>query len=195
MFLTRFAEPLTMATKYSVLFFPGKNKPLKQYTSYFPRLQLCLPPLEPTPAVLLCHSKGLTDAILYLNERKEQRPIVAMDPSDNITRELLATQPNVWVFRQSAFINSDSFTLFENVNWYTEKTHYPYMHARLRDVIEDMVLSLSVLGVVSVGAKTRQSWLVDLRIDQHEKQSHHNQRHQDDTAKKVMGLDGGQESL
>jgi len=49
----------------SVVFFPGKNTPLKRYRSYFPHLILDRPKEGENPDVVLCHSRGLDHAIQY----------------------------------------------------------------------------------------------------------------------------------
>jgi hypothetical protein len=62
-----------------IRFFPGKDTPLKRYVSYFHGLNLMVNIPVESGAIVLCHLKGLADAIEYCKEFNVQPCIISMD--------------------------------------------------------------------------------------------------------------------
>lgn len=112
------------AHEIRVLFFPGRNTPIKRYRSYFPTLELSVD--EPHPTVILCHSAGIVPALAYSGSI----PIIAMDPS-----VIPENKPQIKAMfvRQGREIPPNAL----NVILYSEQTHMPYMFRNLRNQIVD----------------------------------------------------------
>lgn len=122
-----------MDRKSVVLFYPGRNKPLKSYQAYFNDIILTTNVDESTSDVVLCHSRGIVDALKHSNKH-----IIAMDPSscdlDNVPKNTFIT-----VFlqehRKSEFKTGERKTFI----YYQEDTHYPYMVKTLRNKIMSLL--------------------------------------------------------
>lgn len=120
------------STPLDVLFFPGKDSHVKRYRSYFkPALNLVSDLTgQPTPKVILCHSKGIEAAL-----RIPDLPIVAMDPS-----MFPVNHPRVHVFARAGREIPENVC---NVSTYREQTHHPYQVKRVRDLILQRIQDLA----------------------------------------------------
>lgn len=61
-----------------IVFFPGKNSPVKTYRSYFPTLELVSPDEVENPEKVLCHSLGLKNAVEYYRGKGEKLTIISI---------------------------------------------------------------------------------------------------------------------
>lgn len=109
-----------------VLFFPGRNKPVKSYQCYFPNLTLVTDPEDKRINVntILCHSRGIEMALQF-----KDRPIVAMDPSVFDTK----LHDKCTIFLNQT--RKDEFADKTAIIFYQQDTHYPYMNRQLRNKI------------------------------------------------------------
>lgn len=121
---------MAITNKKKILFFPGKNTPLKRYVSYFPSLELVTFIDEPT--TILCHSRGLDNAIKYCTENNIKPLIVSMDGVEvNIPNNL-----DVISFRpEHKQTLGDEYMYQKNIYYNIKQTHHPYMDRNVRDMI------------------------------------------------------------
>lgn len=124
-----------------ILFFPGKNTPLKRYTSYFPGIELSTQTQIENPTLILCHSKGLKNAIEYVTNRNIQPMIIAMDGvHTDIPKNI-----KVISFRPDHKKNLGDEHMYHDIIYYTmkENTHHPYMQRNIRDKIIETIQKIS----------------------------------------------------
>jgi hypothetical protein len=123
-----------------VLFFPGKNMPLKRYTAYFRGVELMVPDkLDTKINVIVCHSRGIDDAIKIPNI-----PIIAIDPS-SIPDEAYSQNRviYIWIRAGREYIKAVDTRNNIIIVEYKEQTHYPYELAKIRD---DIIKKIKLLN-------------------------------------------------
>lgn len=114
--------------KFEVMFFPGKNTPLKRYVSYFPKLSLTASQND----IILCHSRGLDHAVQYCLQHKIEPLIVSMDGVQIDIPEHL----NVISFRpEHKQPLGDEYMYTKTIYYDVKETHHPYMNKKVRDQI------------------------------------------------------------
>ena len=123
-----------MDDRVEVLFFPGKNTPLKRYIPYFKKLVLKIPREEIETLTILCHSKGLENAIQYCKKNNLTSRIVSMDG----VRSVVPDDIKVVCFRPEHKRNIGDEKMYHKIIYYEtnqETSHYPYMNKQVRDQI------------------------------------------------------------
>lgn len=120
--------------KKTVLFFPGKDTPLKRYVSYFPTLILNTIG-SGNEDVILCHSRGLFNAIQYCHEHKISPLIVSMDgvQVNNVPEDV-----QVISFRPEHKKDIGDEDIYHKTIYYTvnsKMSHHPYMDKTTRNKI------------------------------------------------------------
>ena len=133
----------------NVVFFPGKDTPIKRYVSYFPTLVL----IETNDNVnnidnpILCHSKGIIDAIKYCSLIDREITVISMDGveidsvPDNVT--LVSFRPE-----HKKCIGDRELCLSEKVKVVYYKSnmndsHHPY---RIKNVRNMILAEINLLG-------------------------------------------------
>lgn len=121
--------------KKKILFFPGKDTPIKRYTCYFPTLDLVTEMGNEPVTHILCHSLGLHHAIEYCLEHDHRPVIIAMDgtPVDSIPEGFF-----VILFRPEHKKGRGDEDMYTKVVYYKVPealSHYPYQKASVRDRI------------------------------------------------------------
>ena len=126
-----------MDMKPNIMFFPGKNMPLKRYTSYFRRINLILSdPLNTN--VFLSHSRGIVDAIEYCINNNINPTIISMDGI-----ELKSKPKNLPVISFRPLHKQhigDEYMYKTNLSYSAKQTHHPYMDKKTRDLIENVII-------------------------------------------------------
>jgi hypothetical protein len=118
-----------------LIFFPGKNTPIKRYKPYFYQFQLREAKQGDDPEVVLCHSLGIASAILFCTENKITPRIVCMDGT---TLQTTCVGLKIYMFRPITKKGQDDEKWFEEIVYYDipeEIRHYPYQHKPTRDKI------------------------------------------------------------
>lgn len=127
---------------------------MKLYESYFPKFNLVSGENVKEPVIIMSHSIGVVDALVWIRERKVKKyTFVAMDPpimGRMITSEDKQLEEKYKKFVEIAneidydkvqvYRNSERKELvdrFTNVIYYEHDTHYPYQVKRIRDQIID----------------------------------------------------------
>jgi hypothetical protein len=115
----------------NILLFPGKGLFPKHYQSYFPKATLSLSYIPNTTTIILCHSKGIHEAILV----NHNLPIIALDPST------FYDHPNITYFTHQERTHEIPPHILKNqTQIYKPKTHYPYQHKHIRNQIWNTIL-------------------------------------------------------
>jgi hypothetical protein len=123
----------------NVLFFPGKDTPIKRYVSYFPSLILTEPNENIVDMNILCHSRGLSDAISYCQKYDVHPLIVSMD-GINVTTD----KYKIISFRPEHKVNVGDEHLYHENIYYKAKLddqHHPYRIKKVRDKIISILQS------------------------------------------------------
>jgi hypothetical protein len=111
----------------NIIFFPGKNTPLKRYKSYFKPYILTENCNDSNHSVIVCHSIGIDKAL----QQNREFPIIALDPTHLCVGNRVV----------KSWINSKRYGNIEidgeniTIEWYSEDTHYPYQIKRVKDRI------------------------------------------------------------
>jgi len=124
-----------MESKKEVIFFPGKDTPLKRYVSFFPSLKLKLASEQDNPKLILCHSRGLENAIKYCAMRGINPIIIAMD-GVQIEKSF---ELKVINFRPERKRNLGDENMYMKIIYYKSDTHYSYMEKNIRNLIVNQV--------------------------------------------------------
>lgn len=147
-----------------IAFFCGHKMSSKRYKSYFTKINLIYDPQNnDIHEYVIIHSIGLVNALMHYNEFKfKPTLIVAMDPP-NISRKSIQEKINnipddlkqiyskflelkiqienynIVVFRNIKNKDYSDSSLYKQIYYYDEDTHYPYMNAKIRDHIVKLV--------------------------------------------------------
>ncbi len=118
-------------------FFPGKNTPLKHYRSYFPHFALYTPECkEENIEVILCHSRGIDDAIRYC-QKYEINPVPVIISMDGIDIDIPHNIKVISFCPEHKQQSKDEKYL--QVIYYKSQSHYPYMIKNIRDKIVEKI--------------------------------------------------------
>ena len=118
-----------------LIIFPGKDTPLKRYSSYFRDYKLREIQDGDTPSTVLAHSLGIVTAINYCRKYKINPRIVSIDGSNLIKKNVDASGFRIYSFRPVERKGEDDEKFYEDTYYYElpEKTrHYPYMNRKVR---------------------------------------------------------------
>lgn len=123
---------MNLKPKINIWLFPGKGLYPKHYQSYFPQSNLIVSKLQPPNTnIILCHSKGIHDAILA--NANLDLSIIAIDPST------FPDDPNITYFTHKDRIHE--ITNINQVIIYQPATHYPHTVKSIRDQIWKTITS------------------------------------------------------
>jgi hypothetical protein len=125
-----------------VLFFPGKNTPLKRYKSYFPTFDLTqFYDVSNPPKIIMCHSAGIHDALLWVRTHSSKLCIVCMDPQKISPDDLPITVP-LYLFRKQKTYDEEDTKFYSAHVHYSIDTHYPYQVKSIRNAIVNTIMKL-----------------------------------------------------
>lgn len=127
-----------------VLFFPGKNTPVKRYVSYLRGLSLITTKTKDCK-VILCHSRGLANALQHCKECFVTHRIVSMDGVrvDNIPEGV-----HIVCFRPDHKRDLGDERMYHKIIYYktdVDRRHHPYQIKHIRDqIVSEVVTSSSI---------------------------------------------------
>lgn len=131
----------------------------KRYISYFPNQKITFNITSDQPSMIITHSLGLINALIYCSEIKSTSiKIIAIDPPDislDSIKERFLNMPydlkeiykkyldnninishyNVYLFRNIKNLNYLDTPLYKYKEYYKKDTHYPYEDKLLRQRI------------------------------------------------------------
>jgi len=132
--------------KTKILFFRGRNTPLKRYVSYFLKIRL-VEEVDVIPKVVLCHSRGFEHAVQYCIEHDIKPTIVVMDGIKLEIPEGL----KIIIFRPSSKTEEGDEEKYSKIYYYDsveQNSHYPYRIKKTRDKIEKIVLDENTIPLI-----------------------------------------------
>lgn len=130
-----------------LIIFPGKNTPIKRYRPYFPSFKLKEIREGDNPKVVLCHSRGIIDALTYCTEHKIRPRIVCIDGTNLTDKEVSAEGFYICSFRSRSRQEEDDCGFYREQYYYDlpkDVKHYPYMNREIRNKIVGKIENLKL---------------------------------------------------